>query len=123
MDTGRRDAAPRDRGGDRGGEGSGSGVAGSNFRSENDFGTSAYVPGDPRADEGAGESADGDGSGDGAAGAAGTGSGGPGSGAPLTGSSLDTGDTSSGQNYLLLAVLAAGGILLGITSARARSLS
>lgn len=119
MDTGRRDAAPRD----RGGEGSGSGVAGSNFRSENDFGTSAYVPGDPRADEGAGESADGDGSGDGAAGAAGTGSGGPGSGAPLTGSSLDTGDTSSGQNYLLLAVLAAGGILLGITSARARSLS
>ncbi len=49
MDTGRRDAAPRD----RGGEGSGSGVAGSNFRSENDFGTSAYVPGDPRADEGA----------------------------------------------------------------------
>ncbi|HZA58993.1 MAG TPA: hypothetical protein VE523_07385 [Solirubrobacterales bacterium] len=119
MDTGRRDAAPRD----RGGEGSGSGGAGSNFRSENNFGTSAYVPGDPRADEGAtGASADGDGSGD-AAGIGGTGSGGPGSGAALTESSLDTGDTSSGQNYLLLAVLAAGGILLGITSARARSLN
>lgn len=109
VDTGRRDAAPR---------GGGNGDAGapiiSSFRSENNFGTSAVVPGDPSGGAGAGgaDGADG-GSGDGAGG----GSDG-GSGVELTSSALDTGDTSSAQNYLLLTLVVAGGILLGVTSSR-----
>lgn len=109
VDTGRKDAAPR------GGE-SGSNSSGSNFRSENNFGTSASVPGAP-----------GGGGGNGGSGSGGSGgSGGPGQAGGDTGSgleraaSLDTGNPSAGGGYALLIVVALGGVLLGVAAARTR---
>src|SRR5688572_11487376 len=55
VDAGRRDAAPRPDG-----DPSGGGIPGSTFRSDNNFGTSSVVPGDP--------SGKGDGGGDGSGG-------------------------------------------------------
>lgn len=89
-------------------------MPGSSFRSENNFGTSAVVPGDPGGGDGSGGAGGGDGGGSGASGD------GTASGFDPASSSLDTGDTSTAQSYLLLALIAAGGILLGVTSARTR---
>lgn len=107
MDTGRKDAAPR--GGD-----SGTNPSASTFRSENNFGTSANVPGDP--------------GGGGASGSGGSGSGGSGSGeggdenlsALEQAAAIDTGDPSPGGGYALLIVVALGGVLLGVAAARVR---
>ena len=112
VDTGRKDAAPR------GGE-SGSNSSGSNFRSENNFGTSASVPGAP----GGGSSGT---VGDGGSGSGGSGgSGGPGRGGDTVSgleqaASLDTGNPSAGGGYALLIVVALGGVLLGVAAARTR---
>jgi hypothetical protein len=109
VDAGRHDAAPRG-----GNGGPGTSDPGSSFRSENNFGTSAQVPGDPNAD----------GDGDDAAGSQGgadsTDSTGSASGIDPT-AALDSGETSSAQSYLLLILIAAGGALLGFTSVRYRS--
>lgn len=114
VDAGRRDAAPRDRGGD-------GGVPGSSYRSENNFGTSAIVPGAPRTEPSAdANGGDGGAAGPGTGGAGDQGAGDQGSGAALTAAAIDTGDTSSTKNHLLLALIAVGGILLGVTSARVR---
>ena len=111
VDTGRKDAAPR------GGE-SGSNASGSTFRSENNFGTSANVPGDP----GGGSS----GSGGwqrrlriGRIGRIGRGGDDTVSGLEKA-ATLDTGNPSAGGGYALLIVVALGGVLLGVAAARTR---
>jgi hypothetical protein len=111
VDTGRKDAAPR------GGE-SGGNTSGSTFRSENNFGTSANVPGDGGGGSG-GTGGTGDGGGSGGSG----GSGGDGEDA-VSGldqaAAIDTGDPSTGGGYALLIVVALGGLLLGVAAARIR---
>ena len=113
VDTGRKDAAPR--GGDSGSNNSPS----STFRSENNFGTSAAVPG---AAAGAALGAGGDDSDSDGLGGSG-GSGGDGDDA-LSGldqaASVDTGDPSAAGGYALLIVVAVGGVLLGVAAARTR---
>lgn len=107
MDTGRQDAAPR------GGDSSSPGSSGSTFRSENNFGTSAIVPGAAAAGAAAGAGGAGAGSG--------SGEGTEGSNPDLDpASSLDTGDPSVGGGYGLLIVVALGGVLLGVAAARTR---
>ena len=107
MDTGRKDAAPR--GGDSGTNGSAS-----TFRSENNFGTSANVPGDP-GDKGGGSGSGGDG------GSGGSGDAGDDAVSGLEqAAAIDTGDPSPGSGYALLIVVALGGVLLGIAAARVR---
>ncbi len=112
VDTGRKDAAPR------GGE-SGSNSSGSNFRSENNFGTSASVPGAP------GGGSSGSGGGDGGSGSGGSGGSGDQEGSDnVSGlekaATLDTGNPSAGGGYALLIVVALGGVLLGVAAARTR---
>ncbi len=112
VDTGRKDAAPR--GGD-----SGSDSSGSTFRSENNFGTSATVPGAAAgAGAGAAQGDDGD-----SEKVGGSGSGDDGddtvSGLEQTAAS-DTGDPSPGGGYALLIVVTLGGLLLGVAAARIR---
>jgi hypothetical protein len=116
VDDGRRDAAPPNAKGGGGGGGTGGGAPASSFRSENNFGTSSVVPGDPRADGGKQGQAGGGGT------AGGTGDAG-GSGVVDPASVRDTGDTSSAQNYLLLALIAGGGLLLGVIAARTRAIA
>ena len=112
VDTGRKDAAPR--GGD-----SGSNASGSTYRSENNFGTSANVPGAPGG--GGGDGGSGSGGSDGSGGSGGSGQGG---GDTVSGleqaASLDTGNPSAAGGYALLIVVALGGVLLGVAVARTR---
>jgi hypothetical protein len=129
VDKGRRDAAPNGGGsgsGGSGGGGSGSGGSGgsqaglpsSSLRSENNFGTSSLVPGDPRRGGSGGQDGGGSGvqAGDGKA-ADGTGedevSG-------IGASAFDTGDPSEPYSYVLLALIIAIGLLLGVALARSR---
>jgi hypothetical protein len=108
VDTGRKDAAPR--GGD-----SGTNPSGSTFRSENNFGTSAHVPGDPGGGNGGG------GSGSGGSGSGGSSEGGDDNISALEqAAAVDTGDPSPGSGYALLIVVALGGVLLGVAAARIR---
>jgi hypothetical protein len=81
-------------------------VLASTYRSENNFGTSANVPGDPRASGGGGAAA-GAGAAAGGALAAGT-------------AAADTGDTSAPLGIALLIVMIAVGTVLGVALARAR---
>ncbi len=104
MDTGRKDAAPR--GGD-----SGNNSSASTFRSENNFGTSANVPGDPGG---------GGGDGSGGSGSGGSGGGGDENASAFEQAASDTGDPSAGGGYALLIVVALGGVLLGVAAARVR---
>ena len=104
VDSGRADAAPRD----GAGGGSGSDVPASTFRSENNFGSSAIVPGAPSKVKGADGDAEGSSGADGSA-----------SGAALTAEALDTGDTDAGPAYLLLVMIVAIGGFLGWLASRA----
>ncbi len=108
MDTGRKDAAPR--GGD-----SGTNPSASTFRSENNFGTSASVPGDPGGNGGGGSGSGGSGSG-----GSGEGGGDDNVSALEEAAAIDTGDPSPGSGYALLIVVALGGVLLGVAAARVR---
>jgi hypothetical protein len=111
VDTGRKDGAPR------GGE-SGSNSSGSTFRSENNFGTSANVPGDPG---GGSSGSSGSGGGNGGSGSGGSGTGGDDAVSGLEkAATLDTGNPSAGGGYALLIVVALGGVLLGVAAARTR---
>jgi hypothetical protein len=110
LDIARKDAAPRPKG-----SGNKSGSSSSGFRSENNFGSSAIVPGDPRDGGGGGAAA-------GGAGAAGAGAaGGEDSGLAPAAASLDTGDPSESRGYLLLGLILVVGVLLGLPSARSRN--
>ncbi len=114
VDSGRQDAAPHGGANGSGGGGSGSdasgtgsGAAASSYRSENNFGTSSNVPGDPNASGG--------GNGGGAAGpAAGAGA------LAVSGVATDNGDTSEPLGIALLIVMIGVGALLGLAVARAR---
>jgi hypothetical protein len=114
VDDGRRDAAPPN-GGGNGSGGAGGGAPSSSFRSENNFGTSSIVPGDPRAEGGK------QGQNEGVAGGNAGNAQAVDSGVADPAAALDTGDTSSAQNYLLLALIAGGGLLLGVIAARTRA--
>lgn len=96
VDNGRIDAAPRGDGG--------AGLPASTFRSENNFGTSSSVPGDPRSKGGGG--------------GGGEKGGDDGSGLALSSAEVDTGDTSAPVAFLLLAVFVAVGALLGFSGVR-----
>jgi hypothetical protein len=101
VDHGRQDAAPRGDGDDSAG-----GLPTSTFRSDNNFGTSSVVPGDPRAGK------------DGSGSAGDDGAGGTGSELdPLAGTG-DTGDTSEPLALILLLVIGAVGAFLGIAASR-----
>ena len=111
MDSGRQDAAPHGDGNGSAGSGSGSdssgsgsGVVASSYRSENNFGTSSNVPGDPRASGGGGAGA----------GAAAGGA------LAVSGVATDNGDTSEPLGIALLIVMIGVGALLGLAVARAR---
>jgi hypothetical protein len=144
LEAGREDAAPgsggttapETGGGGGTGQGSGSGEgggeaaggegeeAGSNYRSENNFGSSSQVPGTGAGGAGTGGAAagaaGGGGSGDGAGGAAG---GGGGSGAELDPTAAevpDTGNTSVAGNLALLATILVLAALVGVFVARRR---
>jgi hypothetical protein len=101
---GRADAAPKDGGDGEGGSaaatgGSGGQTAGNDlYRSENNFGTSSRVPGDPR------RSAEGAPSPDASQAAA-----------------VDTGSTSEAAAFSLLGLIIAGGIGIGLISRRSWS--
>jgi hypothetical protein len=102
--TGRDDGAPR--GGSSGTDSGASQAQPSSYRSENNFGTSAVVPGDPRTGRG---------------GKVGAGAGKKGAAPVLAATVLETGETSVGRSYLLLALIAGVGVLLGVLSARRRA--
>jgi hypothetical protein len=108
LDIARKDAAPRPKGSGKESDSSSSG-----FRSENNFGSSAIVPGDPRGGGGGGDGA--------GAGAAGSGVAGDDSGLAPTAASLDTGDPSESRALLLLGLILVVGVLLGLPSARSRT--
>jgi hypothetical protein len=100
VDTGRQDAAPRPDG-----DGAGSGLPDSTFRSDNNFGTSSTVPGDPRAGENPGGSGDAQG-------------GGSDSATPVVQAAGDNGDPSEPRTYLLLAVIVGVGAFMGLAGSR-----
>lgn len=102
VDKGRADAAPGR--GSAGGEDAGPLGEGSFYRSENNFGTSAVVPGDPKA-RGAAPGED-----PGAPAAAG--------GTESTSSNSSPGGASESGAIALLALLAAGGVGIGFVSRR-----
>ena len=107
MDAGRKDAAPRKQG-----AGPNAGVPASSFRSENNFGTSAQVPGDPGNDGGQAAGDGGGGGGDVGTQAA--------SDFSQAATSLDTGDPNVPSSYFALALIAVVGVLLGVSSVRGR---
>jgi hypothetical protein len=117
LDVARKDAAPRAKGsGKKSGK---SGSSSSGFRSENNFGSSAIVPGDPRGGGGGDAAA---GAGAAAAGAAGAAAAGADdSGLAPAATSLDTGDPSESSAFLLLGLILVVGVLLGLPSARTRN--
>jgi hypothetical protein len=117
LDIARKDAAPRPKGSGKESDSSSSG-----FRSENNFGSSAIVPGDPRGGGGGGVAAGAAGAGAAGAGAAGGGAaGGDDSGLAPAAASLDTGDPSESRAFLLLGLILVVGVLLGLPSARSRN--
>jgi hypothetical protein len=114
LDIARKDAAPRPKG-----SGKESDPSSSGFRSENNFGSSAIVPGDPRGGGGGGAAAGAGAAGAGAA--AGGAAGGDDSGLAPVAESLDTGDPSESRALLLLGLILVVGVLLGLPSARSRT--
>jgi len=103
IQAGRRDAAPPDAKRDP--------AEGSLYRSDNNFGSSSLVPGDPE---------QGNATGDGSGGSGGAGSGGAGGGKPEAANlqQLDTGSPSSAAGFTTVPLLIALGVLIGVAGVR-----
>jgi hypothetical protein len=121
---GRSDAAPaNDNGGERGGGGASAGNGESFYRSENNFGSSAQVPGDPRTMAGGGSdvkkgSGGGQGSDDGGS------KGSPSAlGSAAAVRTVDTGNTSPAISFALLGAIALVALGVGFVVARTRRVS
>jgi hypothetical protein len=118
VQAGRHDAAPPKSQGKSGGGGS------NLYRSDNNFGTSSVVPGDPGGGTGGGTGGGaagggGGGGGGGVAGAAGAAAGAAGA-AVAAGNPLDTGSPSTGAAFTTLPLLIALGIVIGIAGVKMR---
>ena len=118
VQAGRHDAAPPKDRGDGGG--------GSLYRSNNNFGSSSVVPGDPGGGGpagGAGGAGAGGGGGGGGGGVAGVAAGAAGAGVAATADDqnpLDTGSPSTSAAYTTLPLIIALGIVIGIAGVRMR---
>lgn len=103
------------------------GEGGSHYRSENDFGSSSHVPGEPgEASGGAGGDAGGSGGGQGSGSAAGGGNGAQPGAAPdgaAAAQIVDTGNTSLAATLALLAAIGLVALAVGGVAARANRLS
>ena len=119
VQAGRHDAAPPKSQGKSGGGGS------NLYRSDNNFGTSSVVPGDPGGGTGGGTGGGaaggggGGGGGGGVAGAAGAAAGTAGA-AAAAANPLDTGSPSTGAAFTTLPLLIALGIVIGIAGVKMR---
>jgi hypothetical protein len=112
LQAGRRDAAPSNARRDP--------RAGSLYRSENNFGSSSIIPGDPRNGGGTGGSGGAGGTGDGAGAAdagSGSGAGGPVGSGP---NELDTGAPSELSAYTTLPLIVLLGAVIGVAGVRMR---
>ena len=120
VQAGRHDAAPPKSQGKSGGGGS------NLYRSDNNFGTSSVVPGDPGGGTGGGAGGGaaggggGGGGGGGVAGAAGAAAGAAGAAVASSANPLDTGSPSTGAAFTTLPLLIALGIVIGIAGVKMR---